>query len=481
MQKSPLIELLETFTAEELSEFQLFVRSPYFNRGKYSEKAIHLIGVLLHQAPHWTWDENARRHAFEAIFPGKDFGEGKLEKIMTVLHRLARQFIFVHPQLDESQQFEQLLSLARFSRQRGLVNRFLNTMQKLREAARRNDLKEDLELLEKRYEIEWELYEFENLYNQKRGDLNIPALLEAFYIFFQARKTNLLNRFMLQQRVAYLESTDLIQFMLQESILPERLLNESPVLKLQTEFVSVFRLEKPEPEHFAFLSDLIRELEEDIHPDLLKTYFALLRGCCTLLVNSGQSQFLATLFDIQKEHLAKGFMYFENRITPSALLNIVNVALRVGQFDWAYECLQSHTDRILGDNETRDYYRFNLAIYYYRIGKYEEALDILPHSLADFEYHLMARGLELKIFYSIGSDLLPYKIDAFKMYLSRSFQKPLPAIQKERYGNFINLLHQLSNTIKGDQGRVQKLISRIQSKTWLHERDWLIEKANELI
>ncbi|HNE27626.1 MAG: hypothetical protein U0U46_10820 [Saprospiraceae bacterium] len=436
---------------------------------------------MLHHSPHWSWDENARRQAFAVIFPGKTFGEGKLEKVMTVLHRLARQFVFIHPQLDESQQFRQLLGLARFSRLRGLNNRFQNTMQKLREQVEQSELREDLEILEKRYEIELEQYEFENLSNQKRGDLNIPDLLEAFYIFFQARKTNLLNRFMIQQRVAYLESSDLIQSMLQEPIRPERLLDKSPVLKLQTAFVSVFQLEKPEREHFTFLAQLLQEMEMDIHEDLLKTYFALLRGCCTLLVNSGQSQFLPTLFNIQKEHLTKGYMYYDNQITPSAFLNTINVALRVGEFDWAFDCIQSHADRILGDNENQDYYRFNLSNYYYRIGKFGEALDTLPHSLADFDYHLMARGLELKIYYSLHSELLPYKIDAFKMYLSRSFQKPLPAIQKERYGNFINLLHQLSNTIKGDQTRIQRLIARIQAKTWLHERDWLLEKANELL
>lgn len=481
MQKSPLIELLETFSPEELSEFQLFVKSPYFNKGKYSDKAIQLFEVLLHQMPHWDWDENARRKAFEAIFPGRDFGEGKLEKVMTVLHRLARQFVFVHPQLQDSQKFRQLLGLAQFSRKRGLVNRFQNTMQKLRELVNWDARRENLELLELRYELEKEQYEFDSLYNRKRGDLNIPQVLQTLYAHYYGLKTDLLNTFLLQQRVAYLEPTDLIRFMLKEPTPESGVVNKSALLEIQSTFVHVFQAEKPDPEDFIYLTKLVEKFEDDIHEDVLRVYYTHLRSCCTLLVNSGQTQFLPTLFSLQKEHIKKGYMYYNLKITPSTFQNIINVALRVGEFDWAYECIQSHTDRILGDNENRDYFRFNLSNYYYRVGKYEEALEILPHSLADFEYHLMARGLELKIYYSLGSDLLPYKIDAFKMYLSRSFQKPLPAIQKERYGNFINLLHQLSNTIKGDQGRVQKLISRIQSKTWLHERDWLIEKANELI
>lgn len=481
MRKSPLIELLQAFTPEERAEFRFFVNSPYFNRGEFRDEAPLLLHFLYGTAPDWSWGEGTRRAAYPAVFPDAAFVEGKLEKVMSVLHRLARIFVSVHASAGEKGEFQRHLDLAAFSRQRGLANRFENVMQHLRKDFGAAGSGEDFTFFSRQMQLALEQHEYENLFNQKRGDLHIPHAIGALDLYYHAIRMNLLNRFLMQQKVTHLDMSGEMRLALTETRLPGRLIEKSAFLRLTQAFIQVLQLDRPDQHDFHALVALTRELEGKIQTELLKDYYSFLRSCCSIMVNSGQLDYLPILFQLQKEHLERGFFYYDQKISASMFQSIVSVALRLKEFAWVYDCIQAHSDRIVGDNADRDYYKLNLANYFFHTGHFDAALETLPQSLAEIGYQMMARRLELKIYYSQDSDLLQYKIDAFKMYLSRSFLKPLSLILKESNGNFVNLLLQLSNTRKGDQARVQRLSARIQAKTWVYERDWLLEKANELL
>jgi hypothetical protein len=60
------------------------------------------------------------------------------------------------------------------------------------------------------------------------------------------------------------------------------------------------------------------------------------------------------------------------------------------------------------------------------------------------------------------------------MFLSRTGKDLLPAIQKSRNGNFVNLLARILTTPKGDKKRVQKLLKSVEEEKDIVEREWLI-------
>ncbi|MCC6459901.1 MAG: hypothetical protein IT260_05505, partial [Saprospiraceae bacterium] len=91
-----------------------------------------------------------------------------------------------------------------------------------------------------------------------------------------------------------------------------------------------------------------------------------------------------------------------------------------------------------------------------------------------------ARRLEIKIYYEQASELLPYKVDAFKMFISRASQKFLSAQLRQRNADFANLVYQLMQTAPADRKRAERLLLRIQEKKWVADRDWLLEKARAL-
>jgi hypothetical protein len=125
-------------------------------------------------------------------------------------------------------------------------------------------------------------------------------------------------------------------------------------------------------------------------------------------------------------------------------------------------------------------YRINRALYLFALQEFEQALEVLPEKVDEVVYHLMARRLEIKIYYETQSELLQYKLDAFKMYVSRASKKFLSDNLRKRNADFVNLLYQIMQSPPGDPARFERLLQRVETKKWAADRDWLLEKVREL-
>ena len=288
---------------------------------------------------------------------------------------------------------------------------------------------------------------------------------------------------MLQQKLTHLEVADNIAFALKENPLPERYLLESSNLFITHKIFHLLIAPNPSPTDLHDLVQLLTQHEHSIEKNNLEHYNAYLRNLCTILINAGAKEVTPILHQLQRDNLERGYLYQsdqQNKITPSTCLNLVSVALRVQNYDWVRDFLDSHQERIIGDNESRDFYRFNRACYLFATGQYEAALDHIPASSPYLDYHLMARRLEIKIYFETHSDLLSYKVDSFKMYISRASQKFLSQELRRKNADFVNLIVQIMQSTPGDENRAQRLSKRILEKTGVAEQDWLLLKVKEL-
>jgi hypothetical protein len=96
------------------------------------------------------------------------------------------------------------------------------------------------------------------------------------------------------------------------------------------------------------------------------------------------------------------------------------------------------------------------------------------------DYQLLGKRLELKAYYELRSELLTYKLDAFKMFLSRTSKNLLSEAQRQTNMEFANLLHQLIVSSPGDLKRSEVLVARAQERKQAIEWRWLLEKAKAL-
>ncbi|MFN8304087.1 MAG: hypothetical protein U0U46_16485 [Saprospiraceae bacterium] len=479
MENAYLLELLKTLDEDERNELTLFVGSAYFNRGKFAASAPELLRMILDAGPDFSKVFPEKRVVYERLFPGQAFVEGKLEKVMAELNKLVRTFLqLVHYQREENV-FQQNFDLAVILRQRGLTGRYKQVVARLEkhqeQIARQSDRFFYHQLL-----LETEKHEWQNTFNQNKGDVNLSKAVESLDMFAFTHRIELLNRFLLQQKVANLDTPASIQLALEESRPPARYFDGNVVLQINYKIFSLLRQQEPTPTAFQELVDLLNVHEKTIEPGLLKHFYTYARNFCVLLINSGVDELAPMLHHLQKDNLARGYLYYEGKLSPTAYMSVTAAAIRVKKYDWALEFIEKHKGRIIGDNETHDFYRLNRAVCLFALGRFEEALATMPETSPSVGYLLILRRLELKILYETRSDLLPYKIDAFKMFLSRASNKFLARALREYQNNFVNFLYQLTHSIPGDKKRSERLVRRISARKFVSEREWLLDKARQL-
>lgn len=479
MENSYLLELIKTLSKEEREELPRFIESPYFNRGKQAHLLPTLLKTILDAAPDFSGPLSDKSGVYQLLFPGQNFVEGKLEKVMAELNKLVRTFLLVRQYLDAGNEFQQKFDLAGILRKRNLDGRYRQVISRL-EKDQSGKKQRAASFHYQQFQLEFEIHEWQSTFNQTKGDFNIPSVIRSLDIFYFIHRLELLNRFLLQQKVARLEMPQEFDQVLEENDLPKQYLNESIVLLITYKIFQLLRQPEPSLSEFQELTELLLTHEQSIEPDLLRQFYTYIRNFCVLLTNSGSNDLAPMLHQLQKDNLERGYLYYENKLTPSAYISVATAALRVKKFDWALEFVEAHRSKVIGDNETHDLYRFNRATCLFALGRYQEALDLIPETSNYTIYLLNIRRLELKLLYETSSDLLPYKIDAFKMFLSRASNKFLARSLREYQNNFVNLLQQLTHSIPGDKVRAERLIRRIISRKSVSERDWLLEKARQL-
>jgi hypothetical protein len=167
-------------------------------------------------------------------------------------------------------------------------------------------------------------------------------------------------------------------------------------------------------------------------------------------------------------------------MSPHVYLNIVVVANRAKDTPWAKAFAEQYKDRVIGDVGSKYFYKLCMSQILFAEQNFDAALDYIPDVPSSFHYHHMIRRLELKIYYELHSDLLLYKIDAFRKFIVRTATKTIAANLRAMDLNFLNILTQLTQVPRKDAARSARLVTRIEAKKLLADRPWLIEKAKEL-
>lgn len=481
-ERNTLIDLVKTIQKTEKEALRAFVRNPPPQLGEQSQDTGRLLDIILNTAPGFDETQLRKKNLYEQLFPSTPWAEGRLKKVMIALHKQIQAFLLVQHYLRKENAFARQMDLCDIFQSRGLKQRYDQQM--------RNVVKH-LEEIQDR-DANFFYHKFQIAYaqtnnalgnNQTHGDLNIESMLKSLAIFYHTRRLEIVNFFLNQQKFTHLDTSPLIQHAIFETSLPDEYLDDAGDLFIQQKIFNFLWLPNPSAEDFRELTRILKQREKDISSSVLQNSYTILRNFCHLLFYKGLSEYQEVLHELHKDNLARGYLYHpenENKIPSTSFLNIVNVGLITKHYDWVKNFLETHRTRILGDNEGGDFFQLNMAAYLFATGRYEEALEILPHSFPNIIYHLMARRLEIKIYYELHSDLLEFKLDAFKMYISRASKKFLTNAFRERNADFVNLLAQIIQSKPGDLNRRERLTKRINERVWVAERNWLLEKVQQM-
>lgn len=471
-------DLVQSLQPEEAVGFRSFLKS---EQGHHLFKADHLelLFDILYQ---YSKTENTafieKEVLYEKVFPGKPFVKNKVEKLASDLNTAIRQYLLMQRYFSEENDMQRQLDWLVELRKRALTNRHQQAWLKVKKQLEFEAV-ESLDQYWFKFLLEKEQHDWLSEFNPK-SDMNIPASINQLDQFYYAYRTEGLNRLNLISKQSLLEKEASTMVAL-PWVVPDDITRKGKLVQILNAIYTLLQSEAPSVEGFQMLLDQITVHEQQFDESTLKGFYAYVRNFCVLLIDSGRNEFTQLMHEIQKQNLDQGYFYFDGKIPPASILNIIKIGIKVGEVEWSKNMVENHKDRILGDNEDRDYYRLMLSICYFGEKTYEQAIEVLPLASTNPTFYLMARRIELKVYYEMQSDLLSYKMDAFRMFMRRTGQKTYPVDVYEQYINFVNFIRQLylsSGVV--DRERSKKLVERIQAKRHVAERSWLLEKAVEI-
>ena len=90
MLKSSLLEIIRTFSKQELIKFEDFVRSPYFNK---KENVAKLFLEIKKYAPEYESENLGKENVWQKVFPGIKYNYGIMKNLIFDLNKLTENFI----------------------------------------------------------------------------------------------------------------------------------------------------------------------------------------------------------------------------------------------------------------------------------------------------------------------------------------------------------------------------------------------------
>ncbi|MEM1320058.1 MAG: hypothetical protein AAGG75_07345 [Bacteroidota bacterium] len=483
MYASKLVALLRSLEKKELLRLEAFLHNPYFVQVKRKDKVLALFDYLKKCYPDFNQPRLQKERTFAYLFPEQVYVAARMDKLMASLVTLVKKFIVLEYADASREESRVLLTQARFYRHKQLDKFFRQTITQL-QRLQDQSLKRSIDFYFTQYLIERERAEYAGYYSKRKEDLNLPNTIQSLDHFYIAARLEFSNAMLAQhhQHIPLDVQDDMNILQSIAATIEDDVAQREPLIAIYFQAFLLVQQSVQQEQAYLQLRQLIAEHGHLLHLDQMKSVQALCRSFCVRQHNRGNKAYLAEAFQLYKDHLEAGYLYYNNGIHPGMIKNLVNLGLQMGEQDWVLRFLKAHQYKIVGTKTPDLVYQYNLANYYFSISEYDKVIDYLMlDQPEDTYYKLASKRLEIKVYYESNRNLLESKMNAFKIYLHRISSKFLPELHRNGNRNFINLLWQVQHPqTLHNEARIEKLMDKIKALGAIVEKEWLLEKLMAL-
>lgn len=461
MKNSLLIQLLQKLTPKEMADFSLYIKS----QRPRSVLLRQTFDYLRRLYPDFSSEkhldiEYARAKLLPAEAPRK-----RLLNLLADLHQLLKDFL-VWQQVKKNE-FAYDFALLEQYKSRKMDKAFFQFADRLihkYEGQQQRSI--------------WSYLQLMMLYRNKFFHPNSPklnpddplpqkslALLNQFYQGARIRlATELLNR------------EKILRSPSQTSIIDEPRTtfppDQSPLIHLYTQ---VYQLEKEQREEIFFsLKNRFFKLVENHELNYEDQYFVFLHliNFASAQIKQGKQNFLEEAFSVYHFGLQYPMLEQGQYFTPTNFSNIVNLACRLKQFDWARYFIQTY-QKHLPITVRESAARISFAMIHFEEGDFEQTLGELQDiTYANAFYDLRARSLRLRCYVELqeSTALILHYCRSFEQFIRRN--KKIKGDNAEASTNFIQLIKELARQ-RSSKAHLEELLATKQPiffKSWLSEK-----------
>lgn len=471
MEKTKLFYALSSLDQRQRQDFTDFISSPFFNK---RADVVRLWEVL---RLHGIREGETSEALFEKVFPGEKYNSDQFNKLKT---RLLNQFyaFLSHARLKDDPSLELLLQVKALNEQKNsaLIQARIRKAERMLEKREAQDAEHFFLQMELEFEKNIQLHDRPRR-PEKTNTHAIAQNLEHGFLA-QAFKLN----YALQNENKILGMDHEWDFIRENwSRLVEREAEFPPLVRLYLHLNGLFQDEHPR--HFNCLHELLRTHAESIsHRELQSIYTGALNYCARKM-NCGFHSYEAEYFKLASEMIVLGILVgASGSLSPWMFKNITTVAVRLGEFDWAKEFIETHA-RHIDPVKRKAAIAYNMGLYYFYTEDFESAQRELHRLLQfgeDIFYHLDGRAFLLRTYYHTGdAQAMESLLHSFRMYINRN--KQISKTHKENYLTFIKFFRRLINTPSRDRKRIGKLREDVVGTNWNSAgKRWIVEELESM-
>jgi hypothetical protein len=506
------IELVKLMDSQEQERLLLFLASPYCTGLPPDNDCYKLMTYVLQNSTAEAVENMDAEKISKAVFPGRNLPKTFFDDLMATLLDFIRKFIHyeskAHDMVGKNATQKILgISLLRFLSGKKAEKRFWSVRQSLAglQKNRTGWLPTDYYW---NYEVEQEETMWLSINNTKKDDLNLLESIRALEEYFILQYMILLCYLYAQNQLTSLglrhwRETIFFNF----NTASAQTFFSKPLGRL-----FIMALEFTETENsgtpikdYELYDRLLLSIEEQLPIMVLRNFETIGCNYLTRRYTQGDIFLLGALLKIFKRRVSTGRIYLEDgKIQISHFQNCVTLGLRAGDFDWVRNFLNNNREKISGTEHPEQCYEYNLANYYFHIQDYEKARrPLFQINYEEMQYKISARILQIKFLYETREDDSLFSgIGSARTFFSREKKKEtgkasaekskeegdlaqkgnVPELKRVSSLNFINIVEDLATLrLRSDRQGAELLITTIETTDTVAERDWLLEKAREIV
>ena len=472
IENSKLCLLLETFTTKEITNFCDFISSPFYNKNK---NLITLTKELVKTHPNY----------FKV---SKDKLENKskstnIVRDMSLVLKLAERFLVIC-HIEENKTLREFTKISELNK-RALGKAIQGSIKSFKSDLKNTKIKSFNELLYN-YLVDEEI---DSAYNK---DGNLPysgALLdkaESLDVFYVFSKLKMYIEMHMRERIMNVsyEKTffDEIKIFIDDH---PYLLEKHPSLQIYLMLIDLLKDEVSRSQYAEYFSS-IKEYIGVTPRGEASNFIQHAINHCIKMMNTGHN-YLLELFDAMKFQVEEGLLVVEGFVHDRSYKNIIEVALRVNEQDWAERFLETHIKFIPQDDREMIYNCNKASILLFK-REYKAALRSLTFvNFKNVFYDMYSRSLMIKIYFETNDTIsVETCLNNYRSFLKR--EKSLADLQRSMYQNFIKYTTSLTRikdkvNIYSEEILTTKLTAiqlEMQQEKYISDKSWLMRQVDEL-
>ncbi len=473
MQRTLIIQLLQTFSVDEMQKLSKFIRSEYFHTHVDTRRFFEIIKGYY---PEFDSEKLEPEYLHNQLFPGKVYDDSIMRTLRKYLLRSILDFLTIY-RVQQEKKMSQLYLLEELA-DRGvytIFNKQVRQMEKILESAPYADT----DFLLVKFLFNKLMLEFQFVPEKRDKSPTLEGTHEHLDQFYLASKLEIICS-TLNNRLIVGKPTSKSFFTKEVLMHLEQNLDEYPAL-IRAYFYAAEFLRIPEKGKVGY--DQFMILMND-HSETFSTkdqtqlfFYAI--GYANYLYRKGNKEYLDEMFNLYKKMTSKDLLFQGDFFPVHSYKNIVTLGLRLEQYDWTEKFIEKYKSFI--PEEFREgMYKYNLAHLYFYREKYGEALRLMQDlEFLDTFYQLGYKMLQLKIFYQ------QQDVDSFFTY-AKTFQnhinrqEDIPEERLMAFHNFVKLLRQLFRIKIQEKYNLDDVYLKIKETSPIIEKEWLLKKWEEL-